>query len=241
MFRTISIVALASVAAALVVHLLAFRLRDRGVGKGTRALRRFGLWERLVQAGTLATFLIVAASGLVPAVALGDPLLGWWGVVHVAVAPAFAVCVALLTLTWAERCRFEAHDWEWAKALGGYLGRKRDAPAGWFNAEQKAFVWMAAVLTIVLVLTGLGRMHPLLDATGQRVLIEAHRYAALLLTLAVVVHVYLSFLATPGGLLAAVCGKVSAEWARRYHPVWWERMQQPSAGDHSAADTPSST
>jgi formate dehydrogenase subunit gamma len=236
MFRTISIVALAGMAVALVIHYVAFGLRARRPGKGERALRHLSLWDRLLQAGMLAIFAVLALSGLVPAVAHGAPLLGWWGVVHVAVAPAFAACVAFVTLTWAERCRFEAHDWEWAKGAGGYLGGKRTLPAGWFNAEQKAFVWVAAVLTIVLILSGLGRMSPILGATGQRVLIEAHRYAALLLTLAVVVHVYLSCFATRGGLLAAISGKVSAEWAKRYHPVWLERIQQQRTAEPEAAE-----
>lgn len=243
MYSTIAIVALAATAAALAVHYFAFGPKHRGLGKGTRDVCRFGLLERLFQAGTLATFLILAVSGLVPAIALGASIPGWWGVVHVAVAPAFAACVALLTLARAEDSRFEAHDWEWAKGLGGYLGSKKPHPAGRLNAEQKAIVWVFAALTIALILTGLGRMCPILGATGQRALIEIHRYSALLLTLLVMVHLYLGSLATPGALAAAIWGKVSSEWAKCHHSVWWERIQEhrgEEPGPQAAAEAPPS-
>jgi len=212
--------------AALAVHYLLCGPKHRELGKEKRDVRRFSLWERFIQAATMFTFLTLAVTGFVPAIVLGGPLLGWWGVVHIATAPAFAACLAALTLTRAEHCRFEAHDWEWAKGLGGYFGGEKDLPAGRFNAEQKAFLWAAALLTIVIIVSGLGRMFPILDPSGQRVLYEAHRYCTLLLVLLVIVHVYLGSLATPGALLAAISGKVSSNWAKRHHSVWWERIQQ---------------
>lgn len=243
MYSTIAIVALGATAAALAVHYLAFGPKHRGLGKGTRDVHRFGLLERLFQAGTLATFLVLAVSGLVPAIALGASIPGWWGVAHVAVAPAFAACVALLTLARAEDSRFEAHDWEWAKGLGGYLGSKRACPAGRFHAEQKAIVWASAALTIALILTGLGRMNPIFGAKGQHALLEIHRYSALLLTLLVMAHLYLGSLATPGALAAAISGKVSADWAKCHHSVWWEGIQE-QRGDgpdpQAAAEAPPS-
>ena len=223
--------------AAIAVHYLAVGPKHRELGNEKRDVRRFSLWERLIHAGTLFTFLALAVTGFASATVLGAPVLGWWGVVHVAMAPAFAAGVAAITLTWAEDCCFRAYDWEWAKGLGGYLRGNQDLPAGRFTAEQKARLWGTALLAIVATLSGLGRMFPLLDPTGQWVLYEAHRYSALLLVLWAVVHIYLRSLACPGTLFAMISGKVSAKWAEHHHSVWWERMQQPPAGDQAPAET----
>ena len=212
--------------AAIAVHYLAVGPKHRELGNEKRDVRRFSLWERLIHAGTLFTFLALAVTGFASATVLGGPVLGWWGVVHVAMAPAFAVGVAAITLTWAEDCCFRAYDWEWAKGLGGYLRGNQDLPAGRFTAEQKARLWGTALLAIVATLSGLGRMFPLLDPTGQRVLYEAHRYSALLLVLSVIVHLYLRSLACPGTLFAMISGKVSSNWAKHHHSVWREGIQQ---------------
>jgi len=227
--------------AAIAVHYLAVGPKHPELGKEKRDVRRFSLWERLIHVGTLFTFLTLAVSGFGSAIALGKPVLGWWGVVHIALAPGFAVCVAALALTLAEGCRFRAHDWEWAKALGGYLRRDQDLPAGRFTAEEKAFLWSAGGLTIVLILSGLGRMHPLFGDTGQRALYETHRYGALLLVCCVIVHAYLRVLARPGTLFGMISGKVSADWAKHHHSIWHEEIRQRDTEEtdppESAQDT----
>jgi formate dehydrogenase subunit gamma len=223
--------------ALLAVHYLAFGPKHREVRRDKRDVRRFSLWERLIQAATLATFLILAVSGLGSAIGLGKPVLGWWGVVHVAMAPAFAACLGLLALTWADPCRFGAHDWTWAKGLGGYLWGEKDLPAGRFNAEEKTFLWAAAALTIVAILSGLGRMHPLFGPAGQHALYETHRYSTLLLVLLVIVHIYLTTLASPGGGPALLSGKVSANWAKHHHSLWWEAVQQEPADDNAQQES----
>ncbi len=226
----------------LAAHYLAVGPKHPELGKEKRDVRRFSLWERLIHVATLGAFLTLAVSGFGSAIALGKPVLGWWGVVHIAVAPGFAMGVAALALTLAESCRFRAHDWAWAKALGGYLRRNQDLPAGRFTAEEKAFLWSAAGLTIVLILSGLGRMHPLLDPFGQRVLYETHRYGALLLVLSVIVHAYLRTLARPGTLFGMISGNVSAEWAKHHHSLWHEEIQQRATEEsdppEGAQDTP---
>ena len=226
MFRIISLAAVLGTVAAIAVHYLAVGPKHPELRKDKRDVRRFSLWERLVHAGTLFTFLTLAVSGFGSAVALGKPVLGWWGVVHVALAPGFAAGVAAMTLTWAQDCCFRAHDWAWAKGLVGYLRGSSDLPAGRFTAEEKARLWGIALLAIVAILSGLGRMHPLFGDTGQRVLYETHRYGALLLVLSVIVHAYLRSLACPGTLFGMVTGKVSANWAKHHRSAWWESIQQ---------------
>ena len=153
---------------------------------------------------------------------------GWLLFVHCVAAPAFAAGLALRAVLWAEHCRIDEHDWEWLTHYGGYLGGRDDLPAELFNAGQKAFFWLIMLLGLSLILSGLGRMFPVLGPLGQAVIYELHRWTALLLVVAFVVHSYLAIFANPGTLQSIVSGSVSEDWAKRHHPLWWERVKERS-------------
>ena len=71
---------------------------------------------------------------------------------------------------------------------------------------------------------------PVAEVRGQRVLYDAHRWSALLLVLGSVVHLYLGTLANPGTLLAMITGRVSADWAKHHHPIWWQHIKPSQKG-----------
>lgn len=230
MFSTVSIVALVLTAVAIVVHYLVFGPRHRDVDTTDRAVKRFDLWAIAVH-GTLglSLLLLVITGGI--AVVVGAPLRGWPLFLHCAASPLFSLALTLKALTWAGACAFEVHDWEWLKHLGGYLGSRDGLPASRFNAGQKAFFWAIVVLGIVAILSGLGRMVPVLNERGQAMLYHAHRVSALLLMLSFVVHFYLATFANPGTLLAMVSGRVSPDWAAHHHPLWWQRVREKEQGE----------
>lgn len=224
MFRLVSIVVLALAALAAAVHYLAFGPRPRQAAGAKREVRRFSLWVVVVHGVLLLSFVVLAATGGAAA-AMGKPLRGWLLFAHCAAAPLFSAALTLTTLAWLGACLFEEHDWVWAKHLGGYLGGRQDLPAGRFNAGQKAFFWGIAALGLVGVLSGLGRIVPVLGAAGQAALYDVHRAVALLLLVVFLVHCYLATIANPGTLLAMVCGRVSADWAAYHHPLWRQRVK----------------
>ena len=135
-------------------------------------------------------------------------------------------------MIWAEDGRFEEHDWKWASHLGGYLWKRHDLPAGRFNAGQKAYFWFVGLCSILLVLSGVGRVCPVFGEAGQAVVFDIHRYSALALVLAVIAHFYLGTLANPGTFWAMISGRVGPGWARRHHPIWWDRMTKGGNKDH---------
>ena len=230
MFAAISAITMVATLLGIIVHYFAFGPRHPEVAKEARDTRRFRFWSVVVHAVVAISLLVLAGTGAV-AVAKGDLVSGWLLFVHCAAAPVFAVSLTLLTLTWSEACRFKKHDWEWAKHCGGYLGGRQDLPADRFNAGQEAFFWVVALLGLAVILTGLGRMVPVLDATGQAALYQIHRYGALLLFLGFLVHLYLATLANPGTLLGIISGYVSAEWVKHHHPLWWERIRRAEKGE----------
>ena len=231
MFRIVSAIAVVGTVAAVAAHYLFFGPKHPEVAKEKRDVRRFTLWERFVHGVTLLSFLVLAATGLLAAIGYGGPLRGWLWLVHVAVAPVFALGVTAMTLVWGDLCLFESLDWEWAKSLGGYLGGDKKLPAGWLNGGQKAYLWAIAAIGLVAILSGLGRIFPVLNANGQTALYELHRYSTLFLVVATIAHLYLGTLASPGTFWAMVTGRVSSTWAEHHHPNWWERISKGGADE----------
>ncbi len=238
MYRLVVMIGILSAAAGVAGHFLIFGPKHPELRREKPLVRRFNLWERLVHAVTLLSFLALATTGLTAAWR-GKPLEGWWLLVHWTAAPFFAVGLAALTLTWSEFGHFERHDLLWARHLGGYLGGPDDLPAGMFNAGQKAFLWVVALLGVVTILSGLIRMAPIFDASGQATALTVHRYAALFLALSIVVHFYLGTLANPGTIRAMLLGRVGRAWVRRHHPVWAERLGLDSADEPPTGETDS--
>ena len=222
MFTIASIIVLAATVAAVTGHYLLFGPRRRDVDGSPRAVPRFGMVAIVLHAVLVLSFLVLAGTGAISA-ATGQPLRGWPLMIHVAGAACFPLALALVAIVWAGACAFEGHDWQWIRSVGGYLGGPQDLPADRFNAGQKGFLWAVVALGLAVILSGLGRLAPVLGPCGQAVVLEVHRYAALLLTVAFVVHLYLATIANPGTLLAMLTGRVSADWAAHHHPLWWER------------------
>jgi cytochrome b subunit of formate dehydrogenase len=127
--------------------------------------RPFG---KLSYAVLCATGAILAATGI-GTFALGKaPMTHWVLMAHVAVAPLFALGLAAVALTWADLCR------------GG-------APSP-LNIPARLLLWVILLCGLVVILSGVVPMTPLFGAKGQHFLYLTHRYAAIVLTAAVLLH-----------------------------------------------------
>jgi cytochrome b subunit of formate dehydrogenase len=115
-----------------------------------------------------AAGLVLAATGI-GTFALGKaPMTHWVLMAHVAVAPLFALGLAAVALTWSGLCR------------GGV-----DSP---LNAPAKALLWIILLAGLVVTLSGVVPMTPLFGTPGQDLLYLMHRYSAIVLTAAVLLH-----------------------------------------------------
>lgn len=203
--------------AAMPVHFVATAVRKTARADGAPTRRRYNLWRRLVLWGLIATTLGLAATGFWPALT-GERLSGLLLMAHCTVAPAFAVCLTLVVLTFAGSCRFEPHDMAFLKALPSSL--HRGGPAGRFGALQKIAFWLIAVSGLGVILSMVLSMTPLASTDELGWLADAHRYCALAMSATMLVHAYVSVGARRGHLSSIITGKVSDEWARRHHPLW---------------------
>lgn len=132
-------------------------------------------------------------------------------------------------------------DLKWLLRGGGIFSRSARPPAWKFNAAQKAFFWIVVLGGIVLTITGLalclqlpvvGWITPLLKLAGLPVpaglglaqeLNHAaawHLAAGLLVTMAVVAHIFVRGVASDGALDAMTLGEVDLNWARERHGLW---------------------
>lgn len=218
MFKLITLIAIAATLIAIAAHFVLFGPK-RTNNKVRRSVRRFGLLEILVHALTLLAFIVLAATGLL-AIFNGVPLRGNLWFLHVILGPAFTLGLAVLILAWARDCAFEPCDWQWAIRFGGYLWGDKHAPAARFNAGQKGYFWAIAALGLLTLVTGFGRVVPLLGPTGQELLLWGHRLGALAFILAGLAHLYLGTFANPGTFTAMITGKVTPQWAKDHHPLW---------------------
>ncbi len=121
------------------------------------------------------SYAVLCAAGLVLAVtglgtfALGKPPMTHWVLMaHVAVAPFFAAGLAAVAVTWSGLCR------------GG-----ADSP---LSRCAQVLLWVILLCGLVVILSGVLPMTPLFGARGQHILYLTHRYSAIVLTAAVLLH-----------------------------------------------------
>ena len=154
-----------------------------------------GILKKLVYWVALLCFVVLVITGFAQRLLLGEAISGYWLMLHATCAPVFAVCLALLALFWAPRHVFRWGDWPWLEGLiRRFIRLESEAaePAGeGFNLGQKITFWLIIILALPLILSIVSSMFPFFGTDYQELLLEVHRYTALALALAAIVHIYL--------------------------------------------------
>lgn len=126
---------------------------------------------------TLAYLLMLLGAAALAVTGLGTlafgkaPMSGWVLMLHVSAAPAFAIGLACVALTWA----------------GCSCAGAKDSPP---HRAARVVFWLVLASGWVVILSGVAPMTPLCGTDGQRTLVSVHYYGALLLTAAVALHVF---------------------------------------------------
>jgi len=159
-----SMIALASViglGVLLMLHSLLGRRRSMAM---RTAARPHGLLARGLYVVLVLSVLTLIATGLGPTAVLRSAMDGWVLVIHVSTGTAFAVCLALGAVLWAE-----------GQAQAGRGG---------------AVFWLALLTALVLVGTVVASMLGWASSAGIGTLFVIHRYAGLAMALVLIVHIY---------------------------------------------------
>lgn len=202
---------------AVALHYVLFGPKRYVESAPVEEIRRFGVIERVAHFTLLVSFLALAVTGFALAVGVNDAL-GMDGArLHRVVSLVFIAAAAVALLVWVRDMLLVRKDLTWFRCLGGYLGFGHDAPAGRFNAGQKAFFWF--ICAAMVVMAGTGYVMAYRRPEGMvTVAYMAHDLCAYGLVLAIVAHIYLGTLANPGTLRSIFEGKVSKAWLRYHHP-----------------------
>jgi formate dehydrogenase subunit gamma len=230
------VVGVLAVIAALYFGKGPIKLHDKPTG---RMLRRFSEWEMAVHWSVAISFCVLALSGLlmlfgkhVLLPVIGYTLFGWLTALgknlHNFVAPFFIVAVSVMAVMWVK-------DNLWFRKAWGFFMRGEHAPAGRFNAAEKAWFWGGVVmLSIVMAASGLILLFPNFDQT-RATMQEAwiwHAVGALLYVAIALGHIYIGTIGVEGAYQNMSKGFTDETWAKEHHDIWYNEMK---SGHRAAA------
>jgi len=211
MFRIVSIIGFVVTFVGIAVCCMAFPCCKECGWRPSQILRRLihlftlllleqklsllGIFKKLVYLVALLCFVILAVNGFYAAVVLGKSVSGYWIMLQTTAGGVFAVCVAILAVMWARRHRFNESDWPGLQRILERITLAKRAGEEPLNRSgrlgQKITFWLLVVLALPLILSMVSSMFSLFGTHWQELLLEVHRYSALLFALVAIVHIYL--------------------------------------------------
>lgn len=234
---------LLALGAVLAYHLLHGRVALREARSGM-TVPRWKTWERALHWYTAALFVVLAVTGL--SMLFGRllliPLLGAKGFslwaafsinTHNIIGPFFSLGVLAMLVCWVKNNIPNATDMQWLRAGGGLFGDKHPS-AGKANAGEKIWFWIVIFVGLIAVCaTGLALIGWLgLESRGaMQSMHQIHAIAALLWIAVFFGHAYIGTLGTEGALEGMTSGRVSVEWAKQHHDLWYAQVKNQAARD----------
>jgi formate dehydrogenase subunit gamma len=204
-------------------------------GRAGRTIVRFNAIERFVHWMTATCFVVLALTGL--NITFGKrlllPLIGpeaftawsqWAKYAHDFLSFPFSIGVILIFLMWIAWNIPNRVDVEWFRQGGGMVGHKH-APAGHFNAGQKAIYWIVVIGGGLMAVTGYMMMFPfyLTDIAGMQTTGMVHGVLAALFIAVMIAHIYIGTVGMEGAFEAMGTGTVDLNWAKQHHNLWVEK------------------
>lgn len=155
-----------------------------------------GALKKLCYLVAIVCFVVLAITGFYPTVVKGEHISGFLMYIHATFAPVFALCLAILAITWAGSNRFSFADAPWLTRLLRRVTCLRipadTRPWRCSLAVYKVAFWAILFLALPLILSIVVSMFHLLGTDWQYLTQAAHRWISLIFVIAVVVHTYLA-------------------------------------------------
>jgi len=136
-----------------------------------------------------ASVVLLALTGFIPYLLSGDSVSGVSLILHVAMAPVFAVCMTMLTLLWAHRQRFDSRDFSWLRGIARRRIDESTVAAAGHSPALKLSFWAMVILTPLIMGSIMLSMYPLFGTPGQRLLLTLHLVSGLLFVVVAVAQV----------------------------------------------------
>ena len=229
---------------------LAFLILGRqriSAGRSGKKITRFSAFERFSHWLTAVSFVLLGLTGL--NITFGKivllPLMGESAFsdlaqlakyVHNFVSFAFILGLILIVALWIKDNIPRQVDIDWLKQGGGFVKGKH-APAGRFNAGEKAVFWCALAAGAAVSVSGLLLLFPFFgtNIATMQVAQVVHALIAVLFVALILAHIYIGTLGMEGAFEAMGTGEVDVNWAKEHHDLWFvEKQAQQGLGPSSA-------
>jgi formate dehydrogenase subunit gamma len=226
-----AIVILGMVALLAVAYLILGRIRI-SAGRSGKKIQRFTPLERFSHWLTAVSFVILGLTGL--NITFGKlvllPVLGpesfsglaqWAKYLHNFTSFAFVLGLILIVSMWIKDNIPRAIDIDWIRQGGGFIKNKH-APAGRFNAGEKAVFWCALGAGLAVSVSGFLLLFPfyVTNIAGMQVAQVIHAVIAVLFVALIIAHIYIGTLGMEGAFEAMGTGEVDLNWAKEHHDQW---------------------
>lgn len=213
-------------------------------GRSGEKLRRFSAFERFSHWLTAVSFVVLGLTGL--NITFGKilllPVIGpdaFGGLsqtakyVHDFTSFAFVIGLVLIVAMWLTDNVPRKVDIDWIKQGGGFI-KSKHAPAGRFNAGEKAIFWLSLLGGIAVAVSGYLLLFPfyITNILGMQVAQVVHAIIAVLFVALILVHIYMGTLGTEGAFEAMGTGEVDLNWAKEHHDLW---LRDQLAKEHQPA------
>lgn len=215
-----------------------------------RTVERWNTGERVLHWYTAVLFVILAITGLsmlfgraVLIPVLGYPGFAAWASASIALhnylGPFFVIGVVIEIVVWIRDALPEATDAEWLRRAGGFFEKGSHPSAGRINAGEKYITfWLGLVVCgIVISVSGIAMDFPAFSQSRETMQTAnlVHGLFGMTWLGLMLGHIYLGAWGVEGALPSMIGGRVSTEWAKQHHDIWYERegRKTEESGDKS--------
>lgn len=207
-------------------------------GRSTQRIQRFTPLQRYVHWITAILFVGLAISGIallfgryiiMPTLGaeLGGTIMYVLKRLHDFSGPAFGVSLLVMIFVFMKG-NFPSFktDIMWVLKGGGMIGGGHPS-SGRYNAGEKGWFWMAAIVGAVVVVSGLVLDFPNFEQTRATMSFYhwLHSIAAVVIMAGSMGHIYMGTIAMEGAYESMATGYCDANWAKEHHDLWYDEMK----------------
>lgn len=200
----------------------------------------FSVFQRVIHLLAVIAFVILVPTGLM--IVFGK-FFGGGGLIvaarylHGVATIIFLISVIPMFVFWAIEMLPCLDDIKWMFILGGYLSKKkREIPAGKFNAGQKMWFWVATLGGVVMIATGafmylqdfdlgIAQLFGLSQIDLLRASAIVHNALAIVMTAFFFTHAYMSLFAIKGAIHSMINGYKEEEEVKYLHSSYYKKLK----------------
>lgn len=132
-------------------------------------------------------FLILFISSFIPTIFTNGPLTGLFLIIHVTIAPLFAILAAIMVVFYSFKLKFNSEDFQKINNLKEFVENKQET-------SIKLSFWLITIFTSLLLISIILILYPILGTELQEFYITIHRISATVITVLILFILYLNVL-----------------------------------------------